>query len=90
MHCHNPHRHVPPSSVFVEKILVVALKLMEYLEVVMEEAMCQDSLRNMRLSNNYKSRSWRWLSGKQASNKSLAKVIEKIKRPSASGFTPTH
>lgn len=34
-------------------------------------------LRRMRRSNIYKPQSWRWLSPKQASNKSLDKVIDK-------------
>lgn len=55
----------------------MAPKPMEYPEVVMEEAVCQGSSRKIRSSKTYMPRSWRWLEGKQAANKCLAKVIEK-------------
>lgn len=63
------------ASCFLQKFLLELLsdlvpKPMEYLEVVMNEAMCQDGSRRMTPSSTYRPRARRWLNAKQATNKS--------------------
>lgn len=55
----------------------MAAEPMENPKVVMEEAVYQDGLRRMKLLKIYKPRAWKWLNAKHASNKSLAKVIDR-------------
>lgn len=56
---------------------MITPKPTKFLAVNMENVLLSDSSRRMRLSNTYKPRAWRWLNTKQASNKSLVKLIDK-------------
>lgn len=71
-----------------ERFSTVAFKPMEFLAVKMEEAVFPDYWRGMRPFNTYNPQAWRWLNAKQASNKSLVKVIDK-EDASASDCMPT-
>lgn len=60
-----------------ERSPTITPKPMEFPMGTMEEVVFQDGSKGTKPSNTYKSRAWRWLNAKQATNKSLEKVIDK-------------
>lgn len=52
-HC-QPHRLIFPANVCVGAILCCGSEQMDYLELIIEEAVCQDGLRSLRPSKTYK------------------------------------
>lgn len=63
-----------------ERFPAIAPKPIKFPAIIMEEVMLANGSRGTKHSNTYKPRAWIWLNSKQATNKSLAKVIDKEER----------